>query len=99
MDKILFRKKYLGEVTLKNGQHVKFLFPITESDVYKAKIEAENIWRRIQQHKTDIREYYWAVADDLDLNQFRIAYTAVGLYGKNYWKLVWQKYLEKNSKK
>lgn len=99
MEKALFRKKYLGEVTLKNGQHVKFLFPLTESDVAKGKIEAENIWRRIQSNRADIQEYKWAVVDDLDMPQFRIVYAAVSIYGKNYWKLVWEQYLEKNQKK
>lgn len=99
MEKALFRKKYLGEVTLKNGQHVKFLFSLTESDVAKTQIEAENIWRRLHKENADIREYTWAIADDLDIAQFRIVYAAVGLYGKNYWKLVWEQYLEKNQKK
>lgn len=99
MDKTLFRKKYLGEVTLKNGEHVKFLFNVTESDVSKTQIEAENIWRKIQNNKTDIRDYYWAIADDLNLSQFRIVYAAVSIYGKNYWKLVWEQYLQNNTKK
>lgn len=99
MNKTLFRKKYLGEVTLKNGQHVKFLFPLTESDVRRAQIESENIWRRLHSVSADIREYAWAIADDLDMPQFRIVYAAIRIYGKNYWKLVWQQYLEKNQKK
>ena len=99
MEKALFRKKYLGEVTLKNGEHVKFLFPLTESDIAKAQIEAENIWRRLHNPNADIREYMWAIKDDLNISQFRIVYAAVGIYGKNYWNLVWQQYLEKNQKK
>ena len=99
MDKTLFRKKYLGEVTLKNGQHVKFLFPLTEGDVVKTQIEAETIWQNIHKNNADVREYAWAIVDDLNLSQFRIVFAAVGLYGKNYWKTIWQHYLEKNQKK
>ena len=98
MEKALFRKKYLGEVTLKNGEHVKFLFPLTESDVAKYQIEAENIFKRMYGFDAEVREYLWAVSDDLDVSQFRIAYAAIMIYGKNYWKLVWQQYLEKNKK-
>ena len=98
MDKALFRKKYLGEVTLKNGEHVKFLFPLTESDVAKTQIEAENIWRRMCSNRADIQEYKWAVMDDLNMPQFRIVYAAVAIYGKNYWKLVWEQYLKKIKK-
>ena len=98
MEKALFRKKYLGEVTLKNGEHVKFLFPLTESDVAKYQIEAENIFKRMHSFGAEVKEYLWAISDDLDVSQFRIVYAAIMVYGKNYWKLVWQQYLEKNKK-
>lgn len=99
MDKALFRKKYLGEVTLKNGDHVTFCFPLTESDVAKFQIESENIWRRISNNPQSVQEYKWAVYDDMDLSQFRIAYAAIKKYGKGYWKLLWEEYVKKNQKK
>lgn len=98
MDKKLFRKKYLGEVTLKNGEHVKFLFPLTESDVAQTKIQAETTWNRLRKTDAIHQDFMWAIMDDLDLAQFRLVYAAVHIYGKNYWKIVWEQYLEKNKK-
>lgn len=98
MEKALFRKKYLGEVTLKNGEHVKFLFPIVESNLDWAKLEAQSVWRQIHKPKAKICEYEWAFIDDLDLSQFQIVYVGTKVYGNNYWKLVWENYLEKNKK-
>lgn len=95
MDKAMFRKKYLGEVTLKNGEHVKFLYPLTELDVQKAQIAAETTWKYLQNPKTNIRDFEWCFADDLNLTQFRIVFAAIRKYGKNYWSLVWK---ERNKK-
>lgn len=99
MQENLFRKKYLGEVTLKNGEHVKFLFPITESDLDKYQSEYETLYRRIQKNKKHVLHFKWVLADDLSPEQFAIAYTATKKYGEHYWKLVWQLFLENNKKK
>lgn len=95
MDKELFRKKYLGEVKLKNGEHVKFLFPVTEYEISQQQIKAEKLFKAIHDNPIEVKEYTWAVMDDLNLSQFRIVFTAVQKYGKNYWKLTWQKMCEK----
>ena len=91
MDKALFRKKYLGEVTLKNGDHVKFLYPLTESDVARAKISAETTWEYLHKPHANFRNYEWALMDDLNLSQFRIVFAAIRKYGENYWHLVWSR--------
>lgn len=98
MDATLFRKKYLGEVTLKNGEHVKFLYPISERSFECVKIKAKNIWKNYRQNKTIGEEYQWAVFDNLNLEQFQIVLAAISIYGKQYWKRLWQAYLEKNKK-
>ena len=98
MDTTLFRKKYLGEVTLKNGEHVKFLFPISDSNLAQVKIETKNIWQQLQKRKPEIREYEWVVMDDLDLQQFQTVYAGIKIYGKHYWKFVWEHYLQQNKK-
>lgn len=98
MNQTTFRKKYLGEVTLKNGEHVKFLFPITEWDLSQVKIETKNIWLRMKKNKSEVCEFAWALIDELDLQQFQVVYAATKKYGKNYWKIVWEHYLEQNKK-
>lgn len=98
MDKALFRKKYLGEVTLKNGEHVKFLFPLTDSNLAQVKIAAQNAWKQLQNRKSNIREYEWVFIDNLNLQQFQTVYAGIKIYGKNYWKLVWEHYLQQNKK-
>lgn len=99
MDRMLFRKKYLGEVTLKNGDHVKFLFPVTEEEIARAQIAAETTWEHLQKPWANRKRYEWALLDDLNLSQFRIVFTAIWKYGENYWNLLWNQYLEKNKKK
>ena len=96
MDTTLFRKKYLGEVTLKNGEHVKFLFPLTDSNLAQVKIAAQNAWKQLQNRKSNIREYEWVFIDNLNLQQFQTVYAGIKIYGKNYWKLVWEHYLQQN---
>lgn len=98
MDATLFRKKYLGEVTLKNGEHVKFLFPLTDSNLAQVKIAAQNAWKQLQNRKSNIREYEWVFIDNLNLQQFQTVYAGIKIYGKNYWKLVWEHYLQQNKK-
>lgn len=98
METKLFNKKYLGEITLKNGEHVKFLYQIDEAHFSQVEIEAKNIWRKLHQTNADIREFSWALMDNLDFTQFQTVYAGIKIYGKNYWKLVWEHYLEKNKK-
>lgn len=95
MDTTLFRKKYLGEVTLKNGEHVKFLFPVSDESIERAKIRAKNTWQQLQKNKDVLEEFRWAAFDNLNLEQFQTVYAAIGLYGKRYWRFVWQEHLEK----
>ena len=98
MDATLFRKKYLGEVTLKNGGHVKFLFPISDSNLSQVKIEVKNLWEQLKKRKSNIRDFEWVFIDNLDLQQFQTVYAGIKIYGKNYWKLVWEHYLQQNKK-
>lgn len=98
MDRMLFRKKYLGEVNLKTGEHVKFLFPVTEMEIFRAQIAAETVWHALHKPNANFRDYEWAFLDDLNLSQFRIVFTNIRKYGKNYWCLVWKEYLTKNKK-
>lgn len=95
MDKAKFRKKYLGEVTLKNGEHVKFLFPMTESDVATYQIEAENTFKAVETNLFIAGRYQWALMDDLNLSQFRIVFAAIKKYGDKYWKLTWEQMCKK----
>ena len=90
MDKNLFKQKYLGEVTLKNGQHVKYLFPVNKNTVLMYNIESKQIFSNIQKHKNIQSKYFWALLDDLSLIQFQIVYAATKVYGDNYWKLLWE---------
>lgn len=98
MDTTLFRKKYLGEVTLKNGEHVKFLFPVSDADVEKFRIEAETSWKRIQADPKIVQTNQYIFLDDLSLDQFRIVFAGVKIYGNFYWKLVWEHFVEAHKK-
>lgn len=99
MQETLFRKKYLGEVTLKNGEHVKFLYPVSDSEIKMYSIPAKRLWDNIQKHRDYLQAYKWVVLDDLTYDQFVMVYVGMKKYGEIYWKFVWQDYLEKNSKK
>ena len=72
MEKALFRKKYLGEVTLKSGEHVKFLFPLTESDVAKYQIEAENIFKRMHKLGAEVKESIELVIEDEVTSSYQV---------------------------
>ena len=95
MDRMLFRKKYLGEVTLKTGEYVKFLFPIEEYEIQQAQIAAETTWRNLHKPNANFRDFEWCFLDDLNLSQFRIVFTGVRKYGKFYWETTWKYYLQK----
>ena len=90
MDKKEFRKKYLGELTLKNGTHVKFLFPVTKEQVCMYQIESKQLYSVIQKYNNPNTKYYWVLFDDLSLIQFQIVFTAIKIYGDNYWKILWE---------
>ena len=98
MDTVLFRKKYLGEVTLKNGEHVKFLFPVSEIDIEKFRFEAETTWKYIQKDPKIVQKYQHVFLDDLDLEQFRIVFAGIKKYGDFYWKLVWEHFIKTHKK-
>ena len=95
MDTTLFLKKYLGEVTLKNGEHVKFLFPVSEDIFNQTKEESMYLYKKIQKDQKSVRLYTWALVDNLTLDQFQIAYANIKKYGDNYWKIVWEHCLQK----
>ena len=99
MDSAIFRKKYMGEVTLKNGEHIKFLFPVNDETIDRARIAATNIWQKMRDQKDIVRSFQWAIIDDLDFSQFLFVFAATGIYGENYWKFVWEHYLETQKKK
>lgn len=97
MDRTQFRKKYLGEVTLRNGEHVKFLFPVTEQEIARLQTAAETVWKRMHwKRNPDIRGYEWCLMDDLNLSQFRIVFTAIKQYGNNYWNFLWRERNKRN---
>lgn len=89
MDRELFKKKYLGELSLKNGTHVKYLYPITKEQVYVNAIESKQLYKTIQKYKNPDSKYYWVLFDDLSLAQFQIVFACTKLYGDNYWKRLW----------
>lgn len=99
MEQSLFFKKYLGEVTLKNGEHVKYLFPVTDSEIRTYEYELKTMWNNIQKNRKYLENFNWVLLDDLSYEQFSIVYVAIKKYGKHYWKLVWQQYLENSKKK
>ena len=51
METKLFLKKYLGEVTLKKGEHVKFLFPASEDIFNQTKDESMCLYKKIQKER------------------------------------------------
>ena len=89
MDKRLFRQKYLGELTLKNGVHVKFLYPIDKQEVYIHVLSAKHLFEQIHKYNNPDNKYWWVLFDDLSLAQFQIVYAATKKYGDDYWKRVW----------
>lgn len=96
MEESAFLKKYLGEVTLANGEHVKFLFPITQTDFDTYQIESAHVYINIQNNPQNAKDYYWVLIDNLNKEQFQIVYTAIKKYGKDYWKLLWNNRNKKN---
>ena len=90
MEEKNFLKKYLGEVTLKNGEHVKFLFPVSEETFKTTKNEADFLYKKIRQNQKDVRLYVWSVVDNLTKQQFHIVYANIKKYGDNYWKRLWE---------
>lgn len=90
METQLFLKKYLGEVTLKNGEHVKFLFPCSESVFKSIKNESMLIYKNITNNPKRVQNYSWALFDNLNLTQFQVVYANIKIYGQNYWKFLWE---------
>ena len=89
MEERVFLKKYLGEVTLKNGEHVKFLFPVSEEIFKTTKNESGVLYKKIHKNQKDVRLYVWAVVDNLTMEQFQVVYANIKKYGDNYWKILW----------
>lgn len=90
MEEKIFLKKYLGEVTLKNGEHVKFLFPVSEEIFKTTKNESDVLYKKIRKNPKDVCLYVWAIADNLTKQQFHIVYANIKKYGDNYWKRLWE---------
>lgn len=86
MDKTQFRAKYLGELTLRNGTHVKFLYPVTRQQAYTYALEAQQLYKTIQKYNRPDSRFGWAVLDDLSLAQFQIVFAATKVYGEKYWQ-------------
>ena len=89
MEEKTFCKKYLGEVTTKSGEHIKFLFPISKLDYRVHETEATYIFNNLQRNQTNIDKYKYILLDDLDLEQFKIVFAATKKYRENYWKILW----------
>lgn len=90
MEKKEFKKKYLGELTLKNGTHIKFLYPPVKEIVYTTQIESKQLYATIQKYKRTDAKYWWVLMDNLTLIQFQIVYANIKKYGENYWKRLWE---------
>lgn len=90
MDTKLFLKKYLGEVTLKNGEHVKFLFPVSKELFENLKHESRDLYKKIRKNQTSVVKYSWVLMDNLNSEQFHIVYVNIKKYGDNYWKRLWE---------
>lgn len=86
MDKAKFKKKYLGELTLRNGTHVKFLYPITKEQAHTYAIEAQQIYQTIMKYRQIDSKYSWVILDELSLVQFQIVFAAIKVYGEKYWQ-------------
>ena len=90
MNKTIFKQKYLGELTLKNGEHIKFLYPLNKSVFYTTLTESEKLYHTIQKFKDSKTKYWWVLMDDLSLIQFQVVYANIKKYGDNYWKRLWE---------
>lgn len=90
METNLFLKKYLGEVTLKNGDHVKFLFPVSETIFKAIKNESMGVYKNITNNPKNVQTYSWALLDNLNPTQFQVVYANIRKYGENYWKILWK---------
>lgn len=90
MEKKEFKKKYLGELTLKNGTHIKFLYPPVKEIVCATQIESKQLYTTIQKYKRTDTKYWWVLIDNLTLIQFQIVYANIKKYGENYWKRLWE---------
>lgn len=90
MEKTIFKKKYLGELTLKNGEHVKFLYPVNKNVFHTTLTESEQLYKTIQKHKDTNTKYWWVLIDNLNLIQFQVVYANIKKYGDNYWKKLWE---------
>lgn len=95
MEEKQFLKKYLGEITLKNGEHVKFLYPITENWYNMYRIEAETTYGRITKNTNTLQRYQYAAIDNLTKEQFCVVFAATKKYGEKYWVRLWN---ERNKK-
>lgn len=73
-----FRRKYLGELTLRNGAHVKFLYPITKADIALVSEQASQDW--------ELAKNGWLVQDDnLTKEQYIGVIAGQNKYGTRYW--------------
>lgn len=90
MDKKQFKQKYLGELTLRDGTHVKFLYPIIKEILYATHVESKQLYATIQKTKNTDTKYWWVIFDDLSLIQFQVVYANIKKYGDNYWKRLWE---------
>lgn len=86
MDRVQFREKYLGELTLRNGAHVKFLYPVTKEQAHTYAIEAQQLYKTIRHYNRPDSKYGWAILDDLSLAQFQIVFAAIKIHGDKYWQ-------------
>ena len=96
MEEKIFLKKYLGEVTLNNGEHVKFLFPVSKEIFDTINSEAVSLYKKIRMNPKDVCLYIWAISDNLTKQQFHIVYANIKKYGDNYWKRLWENRDRKN---
>lgn len=96
MDKKQFKQKYLGELTLRDGTHVKFLYPIIKEILYATHVESKQLYAIIQKTKNTDTKYWWVIFDDLSLIQFQVVYANIKKYGDNYWKRLWENRDRKN---
>lgn len=95
MEEKQFLKKYLGEITLKNGEHVKFLFPVSKDWFNMCKIEAESVYSKLTKKSDLLQKYQYAAIDNLNKEQFCVVFAAVKKYGEKYWVRLWN---ERNKK-
>ena len=96
MEEQIFLKKYLGEVTLKNGEHVKFLFPCSETVFRTTQNESTCLYKNLTNNPENTKNYSWALFDNLNLTQFQVVYANIKIYGDNYWKKLWEERKKNN---